>query len=264
MLRPKILYFVSEDWFFCSHWIPIALAAKNNGYDVHVLTKVVDKNEIIIGHGFVLHHIGLDRSGINPYHELKSLFSVIRIYRDVKPNLVHHIGLKQILYGSIATLFSQKPIAFNAVVGLGYVFSSRQLKARFVRFFLKKLLTELFKLDYSGIFVENYGLSRVLVEQFRVDAKKIFVIPGAGVNIDLFHPVKESHGNIVVVMVSRMLWDKGVGEFVRAASILKKRNPSVVMKLVGEPDPKNPESVSLSQINKWRDNGVIENFAFQG
>ena len=142
--RPlKLLYFVTEDWFFCSHFIERAVAARNAGYEVTVLTNVNQHGELIINSGLNLIPTKLDRRSLNPLTNFFTLSHVLHVYKSVKPDIVHQIALKPILLGSIAARILGISKVVNAVVGMGYIFSSDKLLARTLRpllsYFLKLL-----------------------------------------------------------------------------------------------------------------------------
>ncbi|MGH8559846.1 MAG: glycosyltransferase, partial [Methylococcales bacterium] len=129
----KLLYFVTEDWYFCSHRLALAYAAKQMGYHVTVLTRVNRYGDLIRSQGFNLIPLDLERGGLNPLRELKTLYKVWQIYTRVRPDIVHHVALKPILYGGLAAFFIRDIRSVNLVAGLGAIFSSDRLKARLLR-----------------------------------------------------------------------------------------------------------------------------------
>jgi hypothetical protein len=137
-MKPKLVYVISEDWFFCSHFLERALAARDAGYDVVVMARESAHGEKIRAAGFRLLPLNLSRRSINPVRELVSLLKVCSAYRRERPDMLHHIASKPVLYGSLAALFLRhKPAIVNAPVGMGYVFSSREWLARLLRPFLR-------------------------------------------------------------------------------------------------------------------------------
>ena len=258
LLKNRLLFFVTEDWFFCSHWIPIAKHAKSNGYDVYVVTRVTNHRQIIEDLGFNLIPIKINRSGLNALHEFNILVNLVSIFRNIKPLLVHNIGMKPIIYGTLASMVAGVQSVVNAVVGLGYAFNSTSIRANIIRFFLDRLLKLTLNCTRVTVFVENQSLSSMLSNRYKINQNFIKVIPGAGVDTSVFKHVPEPSNQIIVVMVSRMLWDKGVREFVDASKILQSRAYDVRMVLVGAPDPLNPESIGIQQLKQWHSDGVIE------
>ncbi|WP_347988048.1 glycosyltransferase family 4 protein [Methylomonas sp. AM2-LC] len=254
----KLIYFVTEDWFFCSHFLDRAVAAKNAGYEVSVLTRVNKHAQIILDQGINLIPLVIDRSKINPFNEIKLIKKLVTLYRQERPQIVHQVALKPILYGSLAARIAGVPYIVNAPVGLGYVFSSKQLKARLLkplillayRFLLNPINSiAIFENPDDRAFFANKGI--IKLEHTRL-------IRGAGVNMQQFVPTKKPDGLPIVILASRMLWDKGVGEFVEAAKIINKNTINARFVLVGAPDTQNPESIGENQLIAWQNAGCIE------
>ena len=128
----KLLFFVTEDWYFYSHRLPLAIAAKNAGYDVVVVTRVNEHGELIRAHGLKLINISISRRSRNPFKELLVVFRLLNVYRTEKPNIVHHVALKPVLYGSVAARLASVSSVINALAGLGFLFVSKQKKAFFL------------------------------------------------------------------------------------------------------------------------------------
>ena len=140
MMKKKILFLITEDWFFCSHFLDRAVAAKNAGYEIIVCSRRNKDKNNIEKFGFKFHNISFNRKNINPFYELIVLIQIIILYKKVKPDIVHHIALKPIIYGSIAARFNNVRSVINAPVGMGYVFTSDSFKAMFLRPIMKFLL----------------------------------------------------------------------------------------------------------------------------
>jgi len=260
----KILYFVSEDWYFCSHRIPIARDVKKNGFEVVVVTNVDKHEKIIIDEGFRLIPIKLNRRGKNPLKELNIIFNLIKIYKKEKPDIVHNVALKPIVYGSIAALFAAKSYVVNAFAGMGYIFTGNDLRHTA----LKKFFLTFYKLIFLshrsiGLF-QNSEDQTFLLENNIISARKSFLVKGSGVNLQKFSFKKEPEdSSIKLVIASRMLWDKGIGELVEASKILHKKNIKFKTILVGLPDPHNPESIDSEILEEWNKLPFIEYLGFR-
>ena len=139
----KILYLITEDWFFCSHFLERALAAKNLGYEIIVCSKENKDKKKIQEYGIKFQEIKFNRKNINPFYELIVLIKIIYIYRKFSPDIVHHIAFKPIIYGSIAAKINNIRSVLNAPVGMGFVFTSDSMKAKFIRPLIKFLLKNL-------------------------------------------------------------------------------------------------------------------------
>src|SRR3990172_6676166 len=120
--RPKILFLVTEDWYFCSHRLGLARAARDAGAEVAVATRVRDHGAAITQEGFRLLPLTLRRGGWNPLRELPALVEILRLYRRERPDLVHHVAMKPVLYGSLAAALTGVPVVVNALTGLGALF----------------------------------------------------------------------------------------------------------------------------------------------
>jgi len=254
--KPKLLYFVTEDWFFCSHFLDRAVAAQQAGFQVSVLTRVNKHGQTILDNGINLIPLEFERSKINPLREISLLKSLASLYRRERPNIVHHVALKPILYGSLVAKIVGIHAIVNAPVGMGYVFSSKQLKARL----LKPLVLLAYRLllnPFNSVAVFENPDDLTYFEKLGI-VKYSRLIRGAGVNTLQFGSSNEPNEVPVVLLAARMLWDKGVGEFVEAAKILHQQSISARFVLVGAPDKENPESINQSQLLEWQDAGIIE------
>jgi glycosyltransferase involved in cell wall biosynthesis len=257
-LKPKILFFITEDWFFCSHFINRAIEAQRQGYEVTVVTHVQNHGNRIISCGFKLIPVELVRRGMNPLKELRLIGELIRIFKFVKPDLVHNIALKPIFYGSIAAFIARVPFIINAPVGMGYVFSSEKRRAKFLRPLVLSVYRFLFSPAKVNVIFENPDDLQMMTSAGIVSCDRAILIRGAGVDLKLFSPQPEVEGRPVVILAARMLWDKGVGEFVEAARILKQDGVECRMALIGDPDTGNPASIEKQTLYDWHVEGIVE------
>jgi glycosyltransferase involved in cell wall biosynthesis len=246
----KILYLVSEDWYFISHRLPMARAAQRAGFEVHVATRVSEYADQIQQEGFVLHPIHWRRGSMNPIRLFAAVLETRRVYRSIGPDLVHHVAVVPTLIGSIAALGSPT-VRLNALAGLGYAFTSDTIKARAMRPMARLLLGWLLKRKNTTVLVQNPD-DYAVVARLGVPKKSIVLIPGSGVDIDKFTPLPEPAGAFTVGYVGRLLDDKGVRTLVRAHELLAQRGVSVNMLLAGEPDPSNPASIPDHVLASWK------------
>lgn len=254
--KPKLLYFVTEDWFFCSHFLDRAVAAQQAGFQVSVLTRVNRHGQTILDNGINLIPLEFERSKLNPLREMSLIKGLVSLYRRERPDIVHHVALKPILYGSLVAKIAGIRVIVNAPVGMGYVFSSKQLKARLLRP-LVLLAYRLLLNPFNSVAVFENPDDLTYFEKLGI-VKYSRLIRGAGVNTRQFGSSNEPNEIQVVLLAARMLWDKGVGEFVEAAKILQQQFISARFVLVGAPDKENPESINQSQLLEWQDAGIIE------
>jgi len=255
--HPKLIYLVTEDWYFCSHRLPIARAARRAGYDVVVATRVTHHGDMIRDEGFRLHPLRWKRRVRNPLFELRAIRDIYSFYASEKPDIVHHVAIKPAVYGSIAARLAGVHGVVNAIAGLGYAFTSRNRRAAVTGRMLRTAFRVLLGTKGSRIIVQNPDDGRALAAARVTDSNRIDVILGSGVDLDRFAPSDEVPGRIRVAMVSRMVSFKGVHDFVSAARLLSQRNADLEMVLVGTPDDENPESVPESQLSAWHNEGVV-------
>jgi len=253
MKQPKLLYFVSEDWYFCSHRFSLAIAAKNAGYDVVVVTRVAVHAERIRDAGLGLVPFAMSRHNMNPFSELLVLWRLIQVYRSEQPDIVHHVAMKPVLYGTLAARLCGVRHVVNALAGMGWLFASGTWLARIVKkamlFFFRILLPR------TSVIVQNRDDAQLMRD---LGCPQVHLIRGAGVDVEAIMPSPEPPGPCVVLLAARMLWDKGVGEFVEAALLLKVRGHSVRMLLAGVPDDNNPSSIPRDTLRAWNARQAVE------
>ena len=247
--KAKILFLVTEDWYFLSHRLPVARAARDASMQVVVATNVTDHGDAIRDEGFHLFPLQFRRRSINPLHEARTLIELFRLYRQEQPDLVHHVAIKPVLYGSFIAWLLGIPVAVNALAGLGFVFTSSTWRARllhpFVCFGLRFFLNRV----NGKVIVQNPDDLRALEKAAHVSHERMKVIPGSGVDTDCFLALPEPTGApITVAMVARMLIDKGVLDLIEAARLLRSQGMSLRVLLFGMPDPENPTSIPKGPI----------------
>lgn len=257
--QPKLLFLVTEDWYFCSHRLPIARAARDAGFAVTVATRVNHHGEAIRAEGFELVPLGWERANSNPLREIAALLEITGIYRRLRPDIVHHVAVKPALVGSLAARLAGAPRMVNAIAGLGFVFASRSLKARILRPLISLGFRALLNGSHSRVIVQNPDDERLLIERHLIAPERLVLIKGSGVDLDLFCPLPEPiAGPPVAALVSRMIWDKGIGILVEAARLLKARGVALKVVLAGQPDPENPASIGADQLRAWHHEGIVE------
>ncbi len=258
-----ILYLVTEDWYFWSHRLPFARAARDAGARVIVAARMAEHHARIEAEGFEPRHIPFDRSGLNPVRDMKTFKAIRAVYEEITPDLVHHVAMKPALYGGIAAaLQAESPKVVNAMAGLGFMFISASLKARLLRPVIKTAFRWLNNRKGTALIVQNGDDKSLFESEIGVDPTHIAVIRGSGVDIAHFSPkalpsAGAADRPVVAICVSRMLWDKGIGELVEAARILRARGTPITIRLVGPTDA-NPASIPQAQLDAWANDGVVE------
>jgi glycosyltransferase involved in cell wall biosynthesis len=252
---PRLLYIVTEDWFFLSHRLPMARAAQAAGFEVHVAANVADGAAAIAHEGFVLHPVRFARGRLSPRATLATIRALRRLHRELAPDLVHHVALQPTILGSLAAL--GLPVArVNAVTGLGYAFIAESFKGRIVRRAIGTLLRRLVDRRRSVALVQNPD-DRALLQELGIAAERIALIPGSGVDVDRFKPMPEPPGDVTLGFVGRLLDDKGIRVLVAAHRLLRTKSLPIDLLIAGTPDPANPASVSQAEAEAWaREPGV--------
>ncbi len=250
----RVLFLVASDWYFCCHRLPLAKRVVAEGYEVHVVTPIGRFRKEIEGAGLRYTPLPFDRQGLNPVADLATIAKLTRLYSDIRPDVVHHVALKPILYGSIAARLAGVPAVVNAMPGMGYVFLSKQLLSRAIRPAVITAFRALLNRRNSRVILQNPDDVEAWVTR-GVRRDRVVLIRGAGVDIAQFAVTPEPDGTLVI-LPARLLYDKGVQEFVDAAQSIRRKHPRVRFALVGEGDPGNPSSVPPEQLEKWSRNGI--------
>jgi glycosyltransferase involved in cell wall biosynthesis len=256
----RLLFLVNVDWFFLSHRLPVALAAKEAGYDVWVAAADSGKGEVIRSHGFHYIPLSISRSGQAFWSELRIFIYILNLYRKVKPDLVHHVTIKPVLYGSLVSKFFPKMAVINAVTGMGFVFSGDKKASG-----LKNFVTLAFRMAFSKkklkIVFQNEADRNVFLKSKLIKPEKTLLIRGSGVDCNIYKPVAQSKTDSehpIVLLASRTIWDKGIAEYTEAARIVKRKFPDVRFLLAGLVDEGNPNVVPESLLTDWHNEGIIE------
>jgi len=252
--KPKLLFLVTEDWYFVSHRLSIAIAAREAGYDVAVATRAKQHVEIIQKAGIRVIPFELSRRIGNPLAELMGLFL---LYRRERPDIVHHVALKPVFFGALAARLAGLSAQVNAVAGLGWLFISRSRTARWMSPVIRLILARLLNAPRCRVIVQNPDDAELLKEA-GVTESHLRMIRGSGIDTSEFSPFPEPPEPICVVLASRILWDKGVSEFVKAARQLKKEGVKASFILVGKPDLDNPASVPEKTLHAWQKEEIVE------
>jgi glycosyltransferase involved in cell wall biosynthesis len=258
----KILFVVNTPDAFLSHRLPLAIAARDRGFDVHIISGVGNKIDQIKSHGLTYHLLPLSRSGKNPLKEIITLIKLITLFIRIKPDLVHLVTLKPILYGGIAAKISGVKAVVCAVAGLGSTFLVNTAFDHIRRAIIKKGIIWILKSTKPSVIFQNNDDKQMLLSS-NSEGLKIYLIPGSGVNLDEYLYVPEPVGKKVISMSSRIIRDKGVLDFADAAAILFDRGYRLEFRLFGDPDPANPRSLVASEIENLKKNGQVKLLGYQ-
>lgn len=212
----------------------------------------------IQSYGLTHHVVPMTRSGKNPLTELRTMLALYGLFRRVRPDVVHLVTIKPVLYGGVAARLARVPGMVSAISGLGFVFVARGARAAFVRAIVTVLYRVALGHPNSRIVFQNQSDRDVLRGLGAVRDRQVVMIRGSGVDLSEFAVTPEPAPPVVALMVARLLRDKGVMEYVEAARLLRQQNVEVRMLLAGGVDPGNPASVTEADVRAWRDEGIIE------
>jgi glycosyltransferase involved in cell wall biosynthesis len=258
-VRRRILFVVNAEWYFSSHRLPLALALRDRGDDVTIAAgEERGGGAAIAREGLEFIALRLRRRSLNPFRELASFFELLRLYRRRRPDLVHHVTIKPVLYGSLAARLAGVPAVVNAIPGLGSAFTRSSLARGLLRRAIESGYRAAFAGSRTRVILQNPDDRRYFVERGFVDEARTEIIRGAGVNIQVFSPHPEPPGLPVVLLASRLLWEKGVGDLVDASKRLRALDVACRVVLVGAPDPGSRGSLSVETLRRWQEDGLIE------
>ncbi|HCI48335.1 MAG TPA: glycosyltransferase family 1 protein [Holosporales bacterium] len=258
-IRPmtKLLYLVTEADYFFSHRYALAKAAQQQGYEVSVATVPGTHRQRLLDEGFRLYPLTkMTRAGLHPLKQFLSFLEIYKIYRTEKPDMVHHVAMKPVLYGTLAARLAGVKCVVNALTGLGYLFISPSVKAKFLRFWVWTSFRFLFKGPKCVLILQNKDDFQLFSKT--VPPQNLALIRGSGVDIKHFSPPpkKKDHKRLKVVLVARLLWDKGIREAIEVVRLLKEKGFSFEFILAGGLDLQNPSGIPRHIVEQWQQQGL--------
>lgn len=260
MNNNKLVFVVNVDWFFLSHRLPIAVAAIEEGYEVHLICKVTGSIKDISSLGIIVHDVPFSRGGTRLHDELRNLYFLNKALKSIQPDIIHAVTIKPIIYtGLLIHFLSYKPKFVAAISGLGYIYSAKNLKAKILKFLTSFLYRIAFLHKSKVVIFQNSTDEKTLTKIANLTNEQKILIGGSGADLEVYRYTEEPcDESIKVVMACRLLKEKGVYEFVKAADLIQKSINNVEFLLAGTPDSENPNSVTLSELKTWDKNGVIK------
>ncbi len=254
----RLLFVVNDPLFFLSHRLPLALAAKDAGLQVGVATPADRGWEQVRDAGLTFHPLRMSRWSTNPWSEMRALVSLTALYRSLRPDIVHHVTIKPVLYGSFAARLCAVPCVVNAVTGLGQVFSARGAGAHLRRALVLRIYRSALAVPGQRTITQNPEDAAMFVEKGMLSAERLVLIRGAGVDTTKFRPTPEPGGPPVVLFAGRLLVDKGIGEFAAAARTLRLTGCQARFLIAPVPADGNPGAVPPGDLESWHREGIIE------
>ncbi len=264
MMPQRLLFLVNEALFFTTHRLPVALAAQEAGWEVHVAAPFEEGPVAVIqGSGFHYHHLPLKRGGRSLFGEVRLLARCIQIIRALRPALVHHVAMKPVIFGGLASRLLRVPAAVHAITGMGFLFIREDWSARLIRALIMPLYRYALGHPNARVIFQNPDDLDLFLRHRLVPTDITVMIKGCGVDMNLFSPGPPQDGPPVVMFPARILGDKGIHEFIHAARSLKQAGARARFVLVGRRDPANPTDVAEATIRKWEADGLVEWWGFQ-
>lgn len=247
---------------FVSHRLWLAREALRHGFAVHLAVPDGDGTPELVSavhrEGIAVHGYHLRRRGVDPFSEVRSVASLLRLYRSVKPDLIHHVRLKPVIYGGLAARAAGVHRVVGTITGLGYCFHGESFPQKALQWVIEAGLRYATGPNGQRVVFQNEDDRERLLSRHVLHAEACDLVEGSGVDIHEFSPLPAPPGAPLVVLPARMLWDKGVKEFVAAATILRAESPQGRFALVGDSDDGNPLSIPAAQLRAWADAGAVE------
>lgn len=255
----KVVFFANTEWYLFNFRLDFAKFLREHGYEVVMVSPAGPYGGRLQAEGFRWIGVAMDRRSVHPLRELGLLRQLAQIYRDEKPDVVHHFTIKCVVYGSLVAWWHGIQHRVNAVAGMGYVFTSNRIRARLLRPIVRSLMRSVVGGDRARLILQNSDDLAAFGNSHLVPQTNLRLIRGSGVDTTRFRPVdvRRSRRITRVLLAARLLWDKGVREYVEAARALKAANVPVECLVAGLPDSGNPSSVSAAEVSDWHDRGWI-------
>lgn len=258
----KFMFFANTDWYLYNFRLSTALHLKEHGAEVVMLSPPGDFGNRFAGHGIRWITLPMmDRASLNPAREILTLRQMMKVLHEERPDLLHNFTVKCAVYGALAARMARVPAVVNAVAGMGYVFTSNAMMARTLRPVVKMLMRGTLGGGNSRLILQNPDDAEAFVASRLVPAQNIRLIRSSGVNTTRFAPVErkeEPPRPLRVLLAARLLWEKGIREFVEAAALVKARGCQMEFLLAGTPDPGNPRSVDQRHVEDWVKRGLVK------
>lgn len=258
----RIVIFSNSSWSIVNFRTEFILALIDLGFEVHIFSpSELNKPsglDNLVKKGVVFHSVRVERASSNPFVDLRLFLSVYMLFRKLKPSIVFCYTVKPIIWGGLAAHLCGVPKIFSLVTGLGYAFSENS-GGSLAKFLIANVVSLLYRVSLKNsthVFFQNPDDKNLFLRQRILGSNaSCSVVNGSGVNLHTFFRTRLP-SRLRFLMVSRLLVDKGVFEYVEAAQLVKAEFPWVEFALAGPVD-ENPESVSEADIAKWKVDGSI-------
>ena len=257
--KTKLLYFVNTDWFFISHRLPIALAALKKGYEVHIVVNEATKINELKKYGILVHFLKLNRKNWNPIEFLNCLLKFIFLIKKINPDLIHCLTIKPIIIGTLSSIILIKPKVVISITGMGSIFSNNKKIDKIKQLFILGIYSFIFLKKNLKVIFQNNDDQLLIINKTTLKRDKSLIIRGSGVNFKNYPYKYLKDKKPKVLFASRLLYSKGIKEFVEASSFVKECEFLVA----GNIDPGNPQSITKKDLNLFIKNYPIKYLGFK-
>jgi len=248
---------VNVDWFFLSHRKEIALAAQNAGYDVTIITCNTGKKQDIEKLGLKVIDLPMDRTGTNLLKELKTFLFLFNLYRKKKPSVVHHVGLKVILIGGLASRFAKVKGVVNAISGLGISFSQENINSLSTRLLILVLRFS-HKIQNLKVIFQNNEDRAIFIENKIIRKNQAEFTNGSGIDLtDFTYTPEPTTGKIKIIITARMIIEKGILVLIEAANLLKDEYEEKIQFILCGGLDVNPYALKKEELDSMCDGKYI-------
>lgn len=257
----KIILFANSDWYLYNFRLSLAKTLQGLGHEILLVSPPGAFGARLQSEGLRWQPLPMERQSLNPFRELRLLIFLWRLFRRERPALVHNFTIKSVVYGSLAAIFARVPFRVNAVAGMGYVFTNNAPKARLLRPLVRALMKGVLGGERSRLILQNNDDVSAFADAQLIRGDRVRLIKGSGVNLERFQPggrSRQTGGQMRVVLAARLLWDKGVAEYVAAARRLRAEGLPIHFMLAGSPDAGNPAAIPQGTLDEWAREGVVE------
>ena len=256
-----VVLFGNTDWYLYNFRLSLIRRLRDEGARLVLISPDGPYGEKLLEMGFDWRPLPMERRSLNPLAEARLILHIARVLRSERAAIVHGFTIKPAIYAGLAGRLAGAPGRVSAVAGLGFVFISDSLKARMLRPVVRAMAWMAFGGQRARLIVQNPDDRAAFVDRGLVDPARVRTIPGSGVDLSRFQISTRMRADgepLKVLLAARMLWDKGLAEFIEAARFLKAEGRNIEFLLAGEPDPGNPAACAPEDLAAWAAEGLVE------
>jgi len=249
----KIVISINTSWNIINFRMGLLKALQAEGHEIIVVAPSDKYSRLFKEHNFQYYDININNKGSNPIEDIKLTIDYYKLFKEIKPDIILNYTIKPNIYGTIAaSLLNIKTI--NNIAGLGTLFVDENIITKIAKYLYKYSQSKA-----SYVFFQNRDDFKLFTDEKLVDKDKCGILPGSGVDTQIFKPIKvdRDDNKIIFLLIARMLWDKGIKEYIEAAKIIKKKYPHAEFQLLGFLDVSNRSAISKEQMNAWVKEGIV-------